>query len=165
MSDDKISSGNEDNFRSDSEVTSNDVWPRKLNKLIIGVGVIAFGLIIADRLLNAFQENDAPAAVAIERNDDISPVALGELNEQGDIIVDVAPVVKEALNLETVFGGRLVFVSASEPLYVLTDEDKRFDVGGSIDDETTLAGITGQRVILERQGELLVLNLPEPSAE
>lgn len=170
MIDDKYPSVEEDKFSSDSETSSEEVWPRKLNKLIIGVGIIAFGLIIADRLINAFQAEDTPQSVALEDADQVPAQKAPELaGVSGDENAEQAEqpsasVTDASLNIEDVFGSRLVFVSASEPLYVLTVDERRYDVGVSVDEQTTLAGITGQRVILEREGELMVINLPEPSA-
>lgn len=168
MIDEKYPSIEQDKFSGESESSSEEeVWPRKLNKLIIGVGIIAFGLIIADRLINAFRADDAPQSLAMEDADQVPAQKAPELasvdsDENAGQAVDSSA--DSSLNIEDVFGSRLVFVSASEPLYVLTDDERRFDVGGSVDEQTTLAGITGQRVILERAGELMVINLPKPTA-
>lgn len=177
MSDEKNLNTNDDNDHGNTEVTSNEVWPRKLNKVIIGVGIIAFGLIIADRLINAFRANDVPETVAIEREEDELPVDdASQLSQAETVDIELTEAEpdssdadssgmateKAELDMESVFGANLVFVSASEPLYVVTEDDQRFDIGGDIDDETTLAGITDKRLILERSGELLVLTLPDP---
>ena len=69
-----------------------------------------------------------------------------------------------ALDIESVFGGRLVFVSSAAPLYVMTEDERRIDVGGSIDAQTTLAGLTSDQIILEKEGNLVAIELPVPSA-
>ena len=69
-----------------------------------------------------------------------------------------------ALDIESVFGGRLVFVSSAAPLYVVTEDERRIDVGGSIDAQTTLSGLTNDQVILEMEGNLVAIELPTPSA-
>jgi len=163
---------NNDQRLNDNDLNNDQIWPRKLNKALIGFGVIAFGLIIADRIVSIFIDERNPEPVAIERTD--NP---GDTRREPDAglsasVEDTAATEAQAepstdsedtrLGLEEVFGRPLVFVSASEPLYVLTDDNQRFEVGSSIDEQTTLAGITGQRVILERSGELLVIDLPEP---
>ena len=56
----------------------------------------------------------------------------------------------------------MVFVSASEPVYVVTEDERRFGIGSEIDAQTILAGVTSQQLILEHAGALTVISLPDP---
>lgn len=158
---------NDENTSPEEAAHQQQTWPRSLNKVLIGVGVLVFGFIIADRVTDMFRAEDMPdIAVTVPDTGVVSAVVVKP--EQVDVqekatVLAVEP--EEALDIEDVFGSRLVFVSTSEPLYVLTEDDRRFDVGSDIDDETTLAGITGQRVILEKDGDLLVIRLHEPAVQ
>lgn len=165
-----------------------EMWPQKLNKALIAVGVIAFGLIITDRVIEMFSADETPAVQAeVERTQktEIVSVAAAPLSESGSEAELVklaaaeplvaaassqsteAPVLTDAANesavdLQKIFGSRVVFVSASEPVYVVTEDDRRFDVGSEIDSQTTLAGVTAQQLILEHSGDLTVISLPDP---
>ena len=66
----------------------------------------------------------------------------------------------EVLSFEDVVGSRLVFVSSLDPKYVVTGDDRRLQVGDSIDEDTMLAGIINEHVVFEKSGELLVISLP-----
>ncbi|MFK7852600.1 MAG: hypothetical protein AB8B79_00745 [Granulosicoccus sp.] len=181
-----------------------ETWPHKLNKALIGIGVIAFGLIVTDRVIEMFSADDAPAVqVEVERTQQIesaagvmtdTDVANNDKNEQAaEIIVaaessqnslletELEPVVltiaapkpdlpagtvssaeQSSVDLLEIFGSRVVFVSASEPVYVVTEDDRRFDVGSEINAQTTLAGVTAQQLILDQAGDLTVISLPDP---
>ena len=167
MSDNKISS--------ELDTTAQEVWPRKLNKLLIGIGVLAFGLIIVDRLSNMFEADDLPAVVDVQTPLDtpdatlsqaVEPLKLEPDSEESGVESDagMSPSA-DSLNFVQVFGGSLVFVSASEPAYVITENDVRIDVGGQLSDDFTLAGVTGDRVILEKSGELVSIALPDPEMQ
>lgn len=81
---------------------------------------------------------------------------------------DVAEPMTSPLQTETikdVFDSGLIFVSASDPKYIITGDQQRLDVGDEIDEQTLLAGITNENVVLERQGNFIVIELPDPSAE
>ena len=192
-----------------NEASSNAVWPSKLNVVLIGIGALAFGLIIVDRLISMFDVDDLPDTVEIERPVE-TQVASGVQTESGETTDSTAtstPTMAEttaatstpasteegdaetralqeahmakyassdsvqpsdaddpALDIESVFGARLVFVSSSAPLYVMTEDERRIDVGGSIDAQTTLSGLTSDQVILEKEGNLVAIELPAPSA-
>lgn len=181
-----------------------ETWPHKLNKALIGIGVIAFGLIVTDRVIEMFSADDAPAVqVEVERTQKVDSAASvvteteiadkAESEEDKEIIVaaesmqisvpeaDPGPVVltiaaptpvlpanqaapdeQSSVDLLEIFGSRVVFVSASEPVYVVTEDDRRFDVGSEINDQTTLAGVTSQQLILDQAGDLTVISLPDP---
>ncbi len=146
--------------------------PRKLNKILIVLGVLAFGLIVTDRVMEAFRADDVPDEVAVSE-----PVLGGAADSQaqtGDAasdgqnaLLEQLPVLEaEALvTLENLFGSPVVMVSASEPSYVVTADERRFEVGGVVDETTTLAGVTSHQLIFEQTGDLLVISLPEPVSQ
>lgn len=150
-----------------------EMWPRKLNKLLIGVGILAFGLIIADRLTSMFEADDLPAVADVEQSDETSNAALSTADDstavelKGEGVSAVSGdenefVVEDSLSIDAVFGSPLVFVSASEPVYVITEDNVRVDVGGALSDDITLAGVTGDKVILDKAGALMSISLPDP---
>jgi len=155
-----------------------ETWPRKLNKALIAVGIIAFGLIVTDRLLEAFRADDPPtglgqASLEAPLADPSStaellteaqqPGVAGTQNPTPEILLSNEPeVLKE---LEILFGSKVVFVSASEPAFLVTADEKRYDVGGAVDDQTTLARITDQQVVFDKAGELIAISLPEPAVQ
>ncbi len=208
---------------------SPETWPQKLNKALIAIGVIAFGLIVTDRLLEAFRADDAPAEVAsIEQQTSEVTAVASDVQDNAEQVLESAAVDPESqtaaqstsqvvndtaaasgvsdtavqsmvtaaasptdssaenlvnaqstdervsselddeevlVQLENLFGSRVVFVSASEPVYVVTQDERRFDVGSTVNEETTLAGVTAQQLILEKSGDLMVISLPDPTVQ
>ena len=144
------------------------IWPLKLNKVLLGIGVVAFGLIITDRVIDMFQVDDLPESAQVRQSlpvsDDTTSVVQQQVLVEETAETKAIETPETPLKIEDVFGSRLVFVSASEPMYVVTENERRIDVGSSIDSQTVLAGVTPQRVILEREGNLVSIGLPEPSA-
>lgn len=167
-----------------------ETWPQKLNKALIAIGVIAFGLIVTDRIIEMFSADDPPPAVRaeVERtpaaelasvvvqdtgvteiDENILPAGatqnsttVSEPSGNSDTVAVSDAQAGSSVDLHEIFGSRVVFVSASEPVYVVTEDDRRFDVGSEIDAQTTLAGVTAQQVILELAGDLTVISLPDP---
>lgn len=153
-----------------------EIWPRELNKLLIGVGVLAFGLIIADRLTSMFEADDLPVVADAEQSDDMSSAALStaddstaielKVEDESALSVDETEfIVEDSLSIDAVFGSPLVFVSASDPVYVITEDNVRIDVGGALSDDITLAGVTGDKVILDKEGALMSISLPDPDSQ
>jgi len=167
-------------MNSDSKASENDETadsqaqpgPRKLNRVLIALAVVAFGLIVTDRVMEAFQADDVPEELAAE---DASPNAAdsqaltegaSELSpEIGEAILDHLPDAEALVTLENLFGSPVVLVSASKPSYVITADERRFEVGSVVDDTTTLAGVTSHQLIFEQTGDLMVISLPEPSLQ
>lgn len=134
-----------------------------LNLLLILASVVAFGMIIFDRVDNMMAADDVPEFVALPADAQLHTVQTAAApaapsNEDETIAVPSS-------EIETVFGTRLVFVSQAEPAYVVTEDERRIGVGEAIDEQTTLAGIARGRVIVERSGNLQALQLPEPRVQ
>lgn len=140
---------------------SAESWPFKLNKALIAIGVIAFGLIVTDRLLEAFRADDAPAVASVDSDtlhgtDETAAPGLSEADQ-------ILPEDRESLvALQKMFGSRVVFVSATEPGYIVTEDERRIAVGDAVDDAARLAGVTTHQLILDKGGDLMVFNLPDP---
>ena len=154
----------------DGDNKRNRVWPRRLNGLLLGIGVLAFVLIIANRIIEMRSVDDMPEVAQGGQSDAVQPVVSVPESSADNADSPVAESTQEnsgsgqeSLSIKGVFGGELVFVSASEPMYVVTDAERRIAVGGSIDDETTLAGVTVERVILQKAGDIFSIPLPELS--
>ncbi len=147
--------------QSDQKLTTGS-WPLKLNKALIAMGVIAFGLIVTDRLLEAFRADDAPAVASID-----GAAVDGTEESMAKVLTEADKVQLDERNslveLQNLIGSRVVFVSATEPGYVVTEDERRIYVGDAIADATTLAGVTTHQIILEKSGEdLKIFNLPDP---
>lgn len=177
------------------------VGTRKLHWIMIALGVIAFVLVVTDRVQEAFKADDAPESQASAESSELpsggdaagelvsgssvtledqsatdSSVAATDTDPEtqaaatsaqtpllGQSLAELAlPEAESLVTLENLFGSPLVLVSATEPSYVMTEDQRRFEVGGVINENTTLAGVTGHQLIFEQSGDLLVISLPEP---
>ena len=149
-------------------------WARKLNKALIAVGIIAFGLVVTDRVLEAFRADTPATDIAT-----LQPMPAEEIAQVSDVTVaqpesllDALPTSTDGtgdgdgqeklLELESLLGSKVVFVSAAEPAYLITANEKRYEVGSPVDDQTMLAGVTTQQIFFEQAGDLIVISLPEP---
>lgn len=143
----------------DQKATS-ESWPLKFNKVLIAIGVIAFGLIVTDRLLEAFRADDAPAVASIDGTtvNGSGETAAKLPSESGKIQPDERKLLVE---LQDLIGSRVVFVSTTEPGYVVTEDERRIAVGEAVDDTTTLTGVTTHQVIFEKSDGLRVIPLPD----
>lgn len=149
-------------------------WPRKLNKALIAVGIIAFGLVVTDRVLEAFRDDTPPTDQATldlssaETIADVSDAPVPVVQPEALSSADLSSVDSTAddrgklVELESLLGSKVVFVSATEPAFLVTANEKRYEVGSAVDDQTTLAGVTTQQIFFEQAGDLIVLSLPEP---
>ncbi len=151
-----------------------ETWPRKLNKALIAVGIIAFGLVVTDRVLEAFRA-DTPATdqatLQSKTAEDLADVSGATLAKPE--ILNAAPASTEGaadgqeklVELESLLGSKVVFVSAAEPAYLITANEKRYEIGSAVDEQTTLAGVTTQQIFFEQAGDLIVISLPEPMVQ
>lgn len=146
---------------------SRESWPRRLNRLLIAIGVIAFGLIIADRIISIYKTEDTETPqLATTESDEPVPSSDETVEEVGTLVVgEATPIERDTeavTDIHSQFGSRLMFVSLSDPKFLVTENNRRFEVGTLIDDETTLASITAEQVIVEKNGEFTALDLPDP---
>jgi len=65
--------------------------------------------------------------------------------------------------LDTYFGSDVVFVSASEPAFLITDDERRFQVGDALRANVELTRISSTQLILKQAGEILVFALLDES--
>jgi hypothetical protein len=142
-------------------------WPRRLNRLLIAIGVIAFGLIIADRIISIYKTEETESAqLASGESNEAVQTTDEPVEEVGALVVGEATPIERDVELVTdihsQFGSRLMFVSIADPKYLVTEDNRRFEVGTLIDDQTILASITEDQVIVERNGEFTALDLPDP---
>jgi hypothetical protein len=63
-------------------------------------------------------------------------------------------------DLETLFGCKVVFVSSSEPAYLITVDERRFEIGDILGKDVQLASVSATQVVLKQAGELMVFALP-----
>lgn len=115
------------------------------------------GLVAEEEL--AAEENLTDEVAALEE------AVAADAQDQPESIENEADALQMSLALEDVFDTGLIFVSASEPKYIITGDARRLDLGDEVDEQTLLAGITNENVILERRGNFIVIGLPDPAAE
>ena len=145
----------------DGEQATKQSWPLTLNKALIAIGVIAFGLIVTDRLLEAFRADDAPVVASIDKIavSGTDETAAQVLSEPDRIQPDERASLEE---LQDLIGTRVVFVSTTDPGYFVTEDERRIAVGEEVADATRLVGVTTHQLILEQSGDLRIVNLPDP---
>lgn len=196
-----------------------DNWPSVLNRMLIGIGVIALGFLIADKALDTFKsqgESVTAEAIAIDTppensqrvvsSQDLIPandekvvqlesaplpvtVARPEVtevvvSEQQTPSVEVEELVPEQNSfmvttvsaetdsqesvleqLEHVFGSAVVIVSATEPAYVETENERRFLIGSILKNDRILSSISTGQLVVSRVGERQVFELPDMSVQ
>lgn len=155
------------------QTTGDDAsWLDKVSKPLIIVGALAFGLIISDRvedMLEADDQPDLPDVVEIDRDASlVADIEAPDVSTSSGAAVangNNAATNNNQSDIEEVFGARLVLVSESNDPYVVTADDRRIAVGDSVDDQTTLAGISRGRVIVDKSGDLITFELPEPKLQ
>lgn len=134
-------------------------WPTLLNRFFIGVGVLALVVFVIGK---AFQEfriyDDTFEAVSI---DDSESLKGGEkklilLSKDSSLFDDG----QNFSDLESVFGSKVVFVSATDPAYVMTNDMRRYEVGGFPRSDIELSSISSTKLVLKRHEELMVFALP-----
>lgn len=146
---------------------SGEYWPGRINRILIAIGVIAFGLIIADRLISIYKTEDGSnqslASATDMQNEQMttSPEASDEL--PGAVVTgEKTPIERsDMLDLQTEFGSRVVFISLADPKYVITEDERRFEIGSAINEQTLLSNITDEQLILEKAGDLAAFDLSD----
>lgn len=200
-----------------------DNWPSVLNRMLIGIGVIALGFLIADKALDTFKSQDesvtaevitldtpvensqqidsaqssvledaakvvqlepAPAAAPTPINVERPEVAEVVIPDQQTPLVEVEELVPEQNSfvvttvsaqtdsqesvleqLEHVFGSAVVIVSATEPAYVETENERRFLIGSILKNDRILSSISTGQLVVSRVGERQVFELPDMSVQ
>ena len=204
-----------------------DNWPSVLNRMLIGIGVIALGFLIADKALDTFKSQDesvtaevmtpdtplensqqadssqdliladdekvvqleptptptlapAPAPVTVARpevaevviSDKQTPLVEVEelVPEQNSFVVTTVSTETDSQEsvleqLEHVFGSAVVIVSATEPAYVETENERRFLIGSILKNDRILSSISTGQLVVSRVGERQVFELPDMSVQ
>ncbi|MBX2882859.1 MAG: hypothetical protein KTR32_23110 [Granulosicoccus sp.] len=138
-------------------------WATRINRVLIAIGLIAFGVIVVDRLLYIYNKSESNGSVAQESAEIETQAAAQGSDVAGSVVQgDSTPIERnEALDPGTLFGAKTVFISMAEPKYLITEDDQRFDVGASINDQTVLTGISETQLILDTAGELTIIDVEE----
>jgi len=206
-----------------------DNWPSVLNRMLIGIGVIALGFLIADKALDTFKSQDesvtaevitldtpvensqqtdsaqsgvpedaakvvqlepapapAPAAAPTPTPINVERPEVAEvvIPDQQKPLVEVEELVPEQNSfvvttvsaqtdsqesvleqLEHVFGSAVVIVSATEPAYVETENERRFLIGSILKNDRILSSISTGQLVVSRVGERQVFELPDMSVQ
>ncbi len=200
-----------------------DNWPSVLNRMLIGIGVIALGFLIADKALDTFKSQDESVTAEVitldkplensqraDSSQNLAPtddekvvqleptaapasapvtvarpeVAEVVIPEEQTPLVDVEELVPEQNSfvvttvsaetdsqesvleqLEHVFGSAVVIVSATEPAYVETQNERRFLIGSILKNDRILSSISTGQLVVSRVGERQVFELPDMSVQ
>jgi hypothetical protein len=132
--------------------------PRMIHRVLIGIGVLALCFFITGKALQAFKGDDNVAST--ELSVDESQVSV----EQTLVLIskdtDMFEKIRRFSDLEILFGDKVVFISASEPPYLMTDDERRFEVGDIPGTDIELSSISSTQLVLKQAEELMVLTVP-----
>lgn len=200
-----------------------DNWPSVLNRMLIGIGVIALGFLIADKALDTFKSQDdaataekiivdtplensqlvdAPQNVDLKENANVEELASASapvpvpvtverpqvaevvvsdqqeplagvkdlVPEQDSFVVTTVSTANDSQEsvleqLEHVFGSAVVIVSATDPAYVETENERRFLIGSILKNDRILSSISTGQLVVSRVGERQVFELPDMSVQ
>jgi hypothetical protein len=131
--------------------------PRTLHRFLIGIGVLALCFFIIAKALQAFKGGDS---VASTESVDESQVSV----EQTLVLIskdtNTFNNIRNFSDLEILFGEKIIFISASEPPYLITADERRYEVGDIPGTDIKLSSISSTQLVLKQAEELLVLTLP-----
>jgi len=65
------------------------------------------------------------------------------------------------LELNNVFGSKVIFVALAEPAYVLTENSHKHSIGSVLKDDRVLTSISSDRIVLQHGGQLQIFKLPQ----
>lgn len=127
-----------------------------LNRFFIGIIVIAIIIFLVGKMVKAFNGGDDVAMTEAPTGVEQTLVLISkDSNTFGRF--------RRFSELETLFGNKVVFVSASEPAYLMTGDKQRFEVGEVPGTNVELTSITSTQIVLKQAEELLVFALPDVS--
>ena len=130
------------------------------NRFLIGVGVLALGFFIAGNGLQIFKGDHVAATTEAGSKSQLSEEQKLKLLPAGSGPFEN---IRNFSDLETLFGGKVVFVSASEPTYLMTADGLRFEIGEIPGTDIELSSISTTQLTLRQAKELMVLTLPGES--
>jgi len=139
-----------------NETNARSTGMRKSSLLLIGTGVIVFGLIIGDRVLDMVRVDDLPDAATDSARLSSVQVSTAVEDEQPLNVSDAAENAVSGTNAAD--DNDTVAATIAE----VSDVEIATDLGDNVDEDTILTGLTGESVIVNKNGELVVLQLPAP---
>lgn len=136
-------------------------WPMIFNRFFIGIGVLVLVFFATGKALQFFKGDDE--AVTAESLNKF-PVS----DEQTLVLIskdsNTFGKIRNFSDLETLFGEQVVFVSASEPAFLMTEDDRRFEIGNIPGTDVELSSITSTQLVFKQAEEVLVMALPNGRA-
>jgi hypothetical protein len=133
-------------------------WPTILNRFFIGIIVLALAFFVTGKALQMFRGD---STVVAEDSPDETDVSVEKTLVLISKDADMPGKMQELTDLETHFGKKIVFVSATVPAYVMTDDEQRFEIGAIPGTDVELSSISSTQLVLKRDEELLVYALPD----
>ncbi|MDB4224106.1 hypothetical protein N9850_10075 [Granulosicoccus sp.] len=133
-------------------------WLMIFNRFVIGIGVLAIVFFATGKALQLFKGGDdtvtREAQVSVEQT-------LVLISKDSDSFRKI----QSYSDLETLFGDEVVFVSASEPAYVMTTGERRFEIGDIPGTDVELSSITSTQLVLKQAEEVIVFTLPNENLQ
>jgi hypothetical protein len=127
-----------------------------LNRFFLGIVVLAIIIFLVGKIIKAFHAGDDVASVQSPTSVEQTLVLISkDANTFGKY--------RSFSDLENLFGDKVVFVSATEPAFLITDDQQRFEIGEVPGTHVELSSITSTQIVLKQAEELLVFALPDVS--
>lgn len=133
-------------------------WTMTLNRFVIGIGVLALVFFMMGKALQLFKGGDDTAKRELQVGVEQTLVLISKDSDSFRKIQNYS-------GLDTLFGDEVVFVSASEPAYVMTTGERRFEIGDIPGMDVELSSITSTQLVLKQAGEILVFTLPDENTQ
>ena len=133
-------------------------WPKTLNRFFIGLLVLAICFFLISKLLQAYSgDKQDVSSRAANAEGSGAEKTLVLLSKDADALGKM----QSFSELESYFGSKVVLVSATEPAYVLTDDEQRFEVGAVLETDAEISSISSSQLVLKEADEFLVFVLPD----
>ena len=137
--------------------SANKTWQTILAVSLLGIGILGFAFYFIGKALNDINDEAS-------RSSSDSPLSA----EQTLVLIskdsNTFGTIRRFSDLEAFFGREVVFVSASEPAFLMTDDERRFTVGDNLGVGVELTKISTTQLVLKEAEAILVFPMPVESA-
>jgi len=127
---------------------------RRIGILIMTVTVFTFVLYIAGGVLQLPTGSKKDVKPVMMQDTAMLAPAADELSPTVVLSSALFPVQENnpMLELNNVFGSKVIFVAVAEPAYVLTENSRKHIIGSVLKDDRILTGISGDRIVRRQTG-------------
>lgn len=138
------------------------LWLPIVNQILILIGIFVLAILTIGKALDFGNDVDGRVSPGSSNEPQMSA-------EQTLVLISKDPntfgTPGSFSELETYFGSDVVFVSASEPAFLITDDEQRFQVGDVLGANVELTRISSSQLVLKQAGEMLVFALLDESVK